>query len=58
MTKTAMKRELRDIKIKLEWLSNCEKSFNHNWRFTCTHYSKRRERLVKAYWALMAMRKV
>ena len=57
MTKTLIKRELRNTMIELEWLADREKTFNPDWRFTCTPYSKRRARLIKTYWALKAMQK-
>lgn len=52
MTKTAIKRELRNIRTELEWLAWCEKVNNPEWRFMPQPYSKRRARLVKTYWAL------
>lgn len=55
MKKTAIRRELHNIKVELEWLLWCERSYNPDWRFTSQPYSKRRARLVKSYWALKAM---
>ena len=52
MTKTAITRELRNIRYELERLSRREKEYNPDWRFMPTPYGKRRTRLVKTYWAL------
>ena len=55
MNKTAIRRELRNIRYELEWLSRREEEYNPDWRFKPTPYSKRRARLVKTYWALKAL---
>ena len=55
MTKTAIRRELRNIRIELEWLAWREQIHNTDWRFTSRPYSKRRARLVKTWWALKTM---
>ena len=52
MTKTAIKRELHNIRCELDWLIWCEKNRNPEWRFMSQPYSKRRARLVRTYWAL------
>ena len=52
MTKTAITRELRNIRSELDWLLWREKAFNPDWRFKPIPYSKRRARLVKTYLAL------
>ena len=57
MTKTAIKRNLHNIRVELEWLAACEKAHNPNWRFLSSPYSKRRARLVKTYWALKVLQK-
>ena len=57
MTKTAIKRELRNVKYELDWLLWREQQRNPAWRFMFTPYSKRRTRLVKTFWALKAMLK-
>jgi len=57
MTKTAIKRELRNVKYELDWLLWREQQRNPDWRFMSTPYSKRRTRLVKTFWALKAMLK-
>jgi len=55
MTKTAIRRELRNVKIELDWLLWREQTYDPNWRFWSQPYSKRRARLVKTYWALKAL---
>ncbi|MCR4621713.1 MAG: hypothetical protein K5663_06485 [Clostridiales bacterium] len=55
MNKTAIRRELRNIRYELEWLSRREEEYNPDWRFKPTQYSKHRTRLVKTYWALKAL---
>ena len=55
MTKTMIQRQLRNIRIELEWLARCEEVYNADWRFKPTPYSKRRARLVKTYWVLKAL---
>ena len=54
MTKTTIQRQLRNIRLELEWLARREEFFNPDWRFKPTPYSKQRARLVKMYWALKA----
>ena len=55
MNKTAIRRELRNIRCELDWLLQCEEEYNPDWRFKSTPYSKHRRRLVKTYWALKAL---
>lgn len=55
MTKTAIKRELRNVKVELDWLLWREQQHNPDWRFTSQPYSKRRARLVRTFWALKAL---
>ena len=55
MTKTAIRRELRNVKIELDWLLWREQAYDPDWRFRSTPYSKRRARLVKTYWALKGL---
>ena len=57
MTKKTIACEIRNIRNELGWLSWCERKTNPDWPFRSTPYSKRRRRLVKTYWALMAMQK-
>ena len=52
MTKAGIKKELQNVKVELEWLMECEKRNNPEWRFVSSPYSKRRERLIRMYWAL------
>ena len=52
MTKSAIQRELRNIRYELKWLARREEDYNPDWRFKPTPYSKRRARLVRIYWAL------
>ena len=56
MTEAAAKREMRNIQVELDWLLWCERKHNPEWQFRSTPYSKRRRRLVKALWALKALR--
>ena len=58
MTKTAIRRELRNIRYELEWLARREEEYNPDWRFKPTPYSKRRIRLVRIYWALRTLQRV
>ena len=55
MTKAAIKRELRNVKVELDWLLWREQQYNPDWRFTPQPYSKRRARLVRTFWALKAL---
>ena len=55
MTKTAIRRELRNVKTKLDWLLWREQQHNPDWRFRSQPYSKRRARLVRTFWALKAL---
>lgn len=55
MTKTAIRRELRNVKTELDWLLWREQAYDPDWRFRSQPYSKRRARLVKTFWALKAM---
>lgn len=55
MTKSAIKREIRNVRYELEWLAHCEKVHNPEWRFRSQPYSKRRARLVRTYWALKGL---
>lgn len=55
MTKTAIRRELHNVRIELDWLSWREQIHNPDWSFTSRSYSKRRTRLVKTWWALKGM---
>lgn len=55
MTKTAIKRELRNVGVELDWLLRREQQHNADWRFTSRPYSKRRARLVRTFWALKAL---
>lgn len=57
MTKSAIARELRNIRTELGLLLWCEKVHNPEWRFMSQPYSKRRARLVKTWWALKALQK-
>ena len=57
MTKTAIKRELRNTKVELDWLLWREQQHNSDWRFTSQPYSKRRARLVRTFWALKALQR-
>ena len=52
MTKSAIKREMRNVRYELEWLAYCERVHDPEWRFMSQPYSKRRARLVRTYWAL------
>ena len=55
MTKAAIRRELHNVRIELDWLLWREQKQNPDWRFKSLPYSKRRARLVKTWWALKAM---
>ena len=55
MTKAAIRRELHNVRVELEWLAWREQIHNPDWHFTSRPYSKRRARLVKTWWALKAM---
>lgn len=55
MTKTAIKRELRNVRVELDWLLWREQQHNPDWHFTSQPYSKRRARLVRTFWALKAL---
>ena len=55
MTKSAIRRELRNIRYELNWLARREEEYNPDWRFKPTPYSKHRARLVKTYWALIRL---
>lgn len=55
MTKTAIRRELRNVRHELDWLSCREPAHNPDWRFRSALFSKRHVRLVKTYWALKAL---
>lgn len=47
MTKTAIRRELRNIRNEMDWLLWREQQHNPDWRFRSALYSKRRVRLVR-----------
>ena len=55
MTKSAIRRELRNIRYELNWLARCEEEYNPDWRLMPMPYSKHRKRLVKTYWAFKTM---
>ena len=55
MTKTAIKRELHNVRTELEWLLWREQTHNPDWRFRSQPYSKRHARLVRTFWALKAL---
>ena len=55
VTKTAIKRELRNVRTELEWLMWREQAHDPDWRFRSQPYSKRRTRVVKTWWALKAV---
>ena len=55
VTKTAIKRELRNVRTEQEWLMWCEQAHDPDWRFRSQPYSKRRARVVKTWWALKAV---
>ena len=55
MTKTAIKKAMRETKSKLQYLHGMEELYNPDWRFTATQCSKRRKRLLKTFWAYHAM---
>ena len=55
MTKSAIKREMHNVRYELEWLAYCERVHDPEWRFRSQPYSKRRARLVKTYWALKGL---
>lgn len=55
MTKTAIKKAMRETKSELKYLHGMEELYNPDWRFTATQCSKRRSRLLKTFWALHAM---
>lgn len=55
MTKAAVKRKLRNVRVELDWLLWREQQHNPDWRFRSQPYSKRRARLVRTFWALKAL---
>ncbi len=55
MTKTAIRRELHNIRYELDWLSYHEQAHNPEWRFRSAPFSKRHVRLMKTYWVLKAL---
>ena len=55
MTKAAVKRELRNVRVELDWLLWREQQHNPDWRFRSQPFSKRRARLVRTFWALKAL---
>ena len=57
MTKTAIRRELRNVKTELDWLLWREQAHDSDWRFRSHPYSKRRARLVRTYWVLKALQR-
>lgn len=57
MTKSAIRRELRNVKTELDWLLWREQAHDSDWRFRSQPYSKRRARLVRTYWVLKALQR-
>ena len=57
MTKTAIMRELCNIRNELDWLSWREQQHNPDWCFRSVPYSKHRARLVKSYWGLQSLQR-